>query len=147
MHSIITSEKQIVLHPCHKRNFITITQVVKIICEIIGKWNSGGTEFPSHNAQNLSNYEVSQIVLNVAANATHEVLFSHSPVNTGCEVCPADELPLLVRPDFFRSKEISYFLMQNEQTIEEALLEQFKTLSTSYQKVINHIRNESNCNG
>ena len=146
MHSILMSEGQVILQPCHKRNFISICQVSEIIAQIIKKWNSGDSDYPSHQAENLSNFEVTQVILNISGQANHGVTFSHSPVIEGCEVCKFDESPLLVKPEFIGSKEISYFLMEKEQSVMEALLEQFETLSISHHKAINHLRNESNFN-
>jgi nucleoside-diphosphate-sugar epimerase len=146
MHSIIMSEGLVVLHPCHKRNFITISQVSKIIVEIIKKWNSGDSDYPSHQAENLSNFEIAQVIMKNAGQTNHGMSLSHAPVIEGCEVCEFDESPLLVKPEFFGSKEVNYFLMAKDQSVKEALLEQFEALSISHHKAISDQRNECNSN-
>jgi hypothetical protein len=62
------------------------------------------------------------------------VSFSHTPTAEGCNICPIDETTMLVKPEFFGSKAVNYFLMEDEISVEEALSEQFEKQLMSYQK-------------
>ncbi len=143
MYSVIMNEEQEVLHPCHKRNFMSVIAVVDMITQTIKIWTSGGDKFPSHVSKTLSNYEVARLIIDCASETMRQVLVSHSPDIEVCDVCPADEAVLLVKPEFFRSKEFSYFLLEEKQSVEETLLQQFKNLSISPHKLINHYRKET----
>jgi hypothetical protein len=134
MHSLIKHEEISVLHPCHKRNFISINDVVKIIMLIVKIWNSGGSDFPEHRACVISNYEVTRFVMNLSKANGRGVSFSHTPTAEGCNICPIDETTMLVKPEFFGSKAVNYFLMEDEISVEEALSEQFEKQLMSYQK-------------
>ena len=141
MQALINGEKQIVLHPCHKRNFMAVASVVKMIMQIITTWKSGGSEFPEYKAQVLSNYEITRLVLKLSGEDFRKVLFGHTLSNTGCDICPSNEAALLVRPEFFDLKEIKYFAMAEKQSVQESLLEQYRDLSI---KLINSKRDGCN---
>ena len=134
MHSLIKHEELSVLHPCHKRNFISINNVVKMIMLVVKIWNSRGSDFPEHRARVISNYEVTRFVMDLSKANGWGVSFSHTPTAEGCSICPIDETTMLVKPEFFGSKAVNYFLMVDELSVEEALSEQFETQLMSYQK-------------
>ena len=136
-YSLVMNEGKMVQHPCHKRNFMSIEDVVKLIMMIVEIWKLGGNKFPAYQATVLSNYDVVRSIVDSSSGLNKKIKFAHRLAVTECDICPVSEEPLLVRPEFLGEQINNYFLVDEEQSVVEALQEQFKNLSKLHQSARN----------
>jgi len=136
VYSLVMNKGKLVQYPCHKRNFMSIVDVVKLVIMIVEIWDLGGNQFPASKATVLSNYDVVQSIAGLSLQLNEKIMFAHTPELTKCGICPVSEEPLLVRPEFLDEKENNYFLIDEEQSVVDALRKQFEMASTLHQTAL-----------
>ena len=125
-YALVMSREHVILQPCHKRNFISVFDVVLLILKTLENLGNASHEYPMYRTKRFSNYEVAESLIGSSTSGGKGIKLDHFPAREECRKCPADENELLIRPSFSDMKEVAYFMMNQTQTVESALREQFE---------------------
>lgn len=129
--SLNTKREQTVLHPCHKRNFVAMGDVVGLISRIVEARNEVGSQFPMLSANVFSNCEIARMLIEFSSQNGENIKFDHKELTNECNICPADEEVLLIRPEFCDGRQASFYWMNSGNSVREALREQYLNTKTT----------------
>jgi len=129
--SLNMKRRHTVLHPCHKRNFIAMNDVVSLISRIVETRHLSDCQYPMIDAEIFSNIEIVRMLIGYSSQNGKEITFDHQETNNDCRVCPDDEEKLVIRPEFLDDRKVSFFSMDSRISIGETLREQYIYATTN----------------
>jgi nucleoside-diphosphate-sugar epimerase len=135
--SLVLGSRPTISHPCRRRNFISVVDVVSLIFKTVENMHALSVDYPMYRTELYSNYEVAKFIIGDRVKDNEIMKFDHSHTETVCRKCPSDEDELIIQPEFSHQKTLSYFMMCQSQTVEEALRQQFENVLKSHSVKIN----------
>lgn len=130
IYSFIINREQTILQPCRKRNFMPVVDAALLIDRITHVWTSGGDEYPTYEAQLVSNFDIANCIMKYSNSDPRKLKLDH-PVSLGnCQLCSFNERTLLVQPEFFSNSLKTYTSMLKTSSVEESLREQYNYCKT-----------------